>query len=116
MPNIQIARTMSDTTTPSVDRLDERINQLMSAVGEIKDRLDQVPTRAEMAALVSKAEHSAAVVALEGRISTLEGKVAEASGRSRLGLIKELALTIAAVGAAGLLVVNLVHLFDKVAK
>lgn len=107
---------MNDTTTPSVDRLDERINHLVQAVGRIQERLDKVPTREEMAALVSKAEHSAAVVALEGRIQTLEAKVAESSGRSRLTLIREICVTIAAIGAAGVLLVNLVHLFDRVPK
>ena len=103
-------------TTPSIERLDERIAHLVSAVGEIKERLDQVPTRAEIALLVSRSEHSAAVVALETRISTLETKVADASPKSRLALVREICLTIAAVGAAAVIVVNVVHWFDKVPK
>lgn len=107
---------MSEVTTPSNERLDERLTHLMSTVGEIKARLDQVPTRGEIAALVSRSEHSATVVALETRIQTLETKVADASPRSRLTFIKEVALTIAAVGAAGVLLQALVHWIDRVPK
>lgn len=107
---------MSEVTTPSTERLDERLKHLMETVGEIKARLDQVPTRGEIAALVSRSEHSAAVVALETRIATLETRAQESSPRSRLSLVREIALTIAAVGAAGVLVQALVHWIDRVPK
>lgn len=116
MPNSQSTRTMNDVTTPSVDRLDERITHIVRAVDEIKTTMQGLATRAEIAALVSRSEHSASVAAMETRIQTLESKLAESSGRSRLTLIREVAVTIAALGAAGVLVVNLVHLFDKVPK
>ena len=105
---------MADNQTPSIERLDERLANVMTALGEVKTRLDQVPTRAEIAALVSRSEHSTAVAALETRIGTLEAKVAEASPKSRMALVREICLTIAAIGAAAVIVVNIVHWIERI--
>jgi hypothetical protein len=96
---------MSDTddiTTLAV--LGERLRNVMSSVGEIKKSLDGLATRKEIAELVSRAEHSAAVVSLENRLSLLESQVRAGSISTLIDTVTKVCLSMSAIAAAGSLI------------
>ena len=97
---------MNDTadTTTTLAVLGERLSNVMSSVAEIKDSLQLLATRKEIAELVSRAEHSAAIVDLSNRISTLERQ----TPARLMDTIVKLSVSLSAVVAAGTLVVHLI--------
>lgn len=101
---------------PNLVRLDERMAHVMRAIDDIKSTLETMPTRAEVAALVSRSEHSAAVVSLDTRIQNLEARVKAQSPMSLLEVIQKIAITIAALGSSGALIVAVVQFLDRAPK
>lgn len=98
---------MSDPTSDNVISLavlGERLSHVVTTVEEIKFRLDGLATRKEIADLVSRAEHSAAVVSLENRLVGLERIVQSNSPGHLIDALTKIALSVSAVGGAGALV------------
>ena len=92
-------------------RLDERMRHLVSAVDDIKSNM---ATKGEIAHLVNKAAHDAAIGNLQGQIDRLKEAVKDQSPASWMDRIKSASLTIAAVAAAGGVIVAIVHVFDRI--
>lgn len=92
-------------------RLDERMRHLVATVDDIKRNM---ATRDEIANLVSKAAHESAISNLQVQINAIRQAVADQSPATWLERIKSLALTIAAVAAAGGVIVAIVHVFDRI--
>lgn len=94
-------------------RLDERMRHLVSAVDDIKSNM---ATKGEIANLVNKAAHDSAIGNLQGQIDTLKAAVKDQSASVWMDRIRSFALTIAAVAAAGGVLVAIVRVWDRVPK
>ena len=81
--------------------LTEQMKQVAASIAEIKIDLKNMPTRREIEAFVSRAEHASAVVALDMRLKDVERKVDENSPKSLMQTIQQIAVTISALGASG---------------
>ena len=81
----------------------------MGTVHDIKGRMDTLATRKEIADLVSRAEHSAAVVALENRLTNVETKVNANTPSALIDTLTKICLSISAVGGAGALIYHTVR-------
>lgn len=92
-------------------RLDERMKHLVATVDDIKRNM---ATRDEIANLVSKAAHDAAVGNLQGQIDRLREAVKDQSPATLMDRIRSVALTMAAVAAAGGVIVAIVHAWDRI--
>ena len=101
---------------PNLVRLDERMAHVMRAIDQIQSTLETMPTRAEVAALVSRSEHSAAVVSLDNRIANLEARIRGQSPMSLLEVVQKIAVTVSALGASIALIVAVVQFLSRVPK
>ena len=93
--------------------LAEQMKQVAASIAEIKNDLKNMPTRREIEAFVSRAEHSSAVVALDVRLKDVERKVDENSPKSLMQTVQQIAITISALGAAGGLLFAVFAYFAK---
>jgi flagellar biosynthesis chaperone FliJ len=91
-------------------RLDERMRHLVSAVDDIKSNM---ATKGEIAHLVNKAAHDASIGNLQGQIDTLKEAVKQQSASVWMDRIRSVALTIAAMAAAGGVIVAIVRAWDR---
>jgi hypothetical protein len=111
---------MPDTEITTLAVLGERLRNVMAVLTDMKGLLQTeitamngkiatLATRKEIEVLVSKSEHSAAIVALDNRLGAVEKRV-EANAPARLiDTFTKFCLSISAVGAAGTLVWKLVR-------
>lgn len=86
----------------------ERLSHVVTTVEEIKAGMRDLATRKEISDLVSRAEHSAAVVALENRLNGLERRVTANSPGSLLDALTKICLALSAIGGAGSLIYHFV--------
>jgi hypothetical protein len=111
---------MADTEITTLAVLGERLKNVMASLNEMKTdihgsivemngKIQTLATRKEIEALVSKSEHSAAVVALETRLGTLEKRVDNTAPSKLIDTFTKFCLSISAVGAAGTLVWKLIR-------
>lgn len=87
----------------------ERLKTVVGSVEEIKIALSQLATRAELATLVSRADHSAAMQGLEFRLKTLEDQVQRQSPGRLIDTVTKLCVGISSVAAAASIVIHFAY-------
>lgn len=92
-------------------RLDERMRHLVAAVDDIKSNM---ATKGEIANLVNKASHDASIGNLQSQIDSLKETVKQQSASVWMDRIRSVALTVAAMAAAGGVIVAIVRAWDRV--
>jgi hypothetical protein len=92
-------------------RLDERMRHIVAAVDDIKTNM---ATKGEIANLVNKAAHDSAIGNLQTQIDTLKDAVKDQSASVWMDRIRSFALTIAAMAAAGGVLVAIVRSWDRI--
>ena len=98
---------MTEDQVAQLSALGRDMEHVMRTMQEIKSTLQSLPTKADVDAMVSKADHNA----LAFRVDSLEKKVADNSPAAWIQTITRVAVMITAIGAAvGLLGTLFVHL------
>lgn len=91
---------MTEDQVAQLSALGRDMEHVIKAVDEIKSGLGNLATKAEVAAMVSRADHAA----LTYRVDSLERRVEDQSPSSWVSNITKVALMLTAVGAAAGLV------------
>lgn len=94
-------------------RLDERMRHIVSAVDDIKSNM---ATKGEIAHLVNRSAHDAAIGNLQTQIDSLKAAVKDQSASSWMDRIRSVALTIAATAAAGGVILAILRNWDRIPK
>lgn len=92
-------------------RLDERMRHLVDTVDDIKRNM---ATKSEIANLVNKAAHDSAIDKLQTQIDLLKAAVSGQSAASWMDRIRAVALTVAAMAAAGGVILAIVRTWDRI--
>ena len=105
MDTQKFGRRMVDDQSDRLTRLEVNVQHVMDTQVEIKTALSNLPTRIELAQLVSKAEYTTITNNFETRIQKLEAQ----TPRSLMKATQEIAVTITAIAAAGGLLSTLMY-------
>lgn len=95
---------MTEDQVQKLAEVSASMTHITKAVDEIKQRINDMPTKADLREYVTRAEIASALTALTGRVELLEKDAESSSAANWLKRIRDTALTLVALaGAFGVL-------------